>query len=821
VCDWQKQTSGGVGTWLAKTFSSKSKGTNVSGGDGMTNSSSAVTSIPPADTEEQPKKSSSFAFWKKNRHSDTAKPTTTTTIAVSPDPESSMSASPSHSNSNSGVLYRPDTAGLDPKLDPPPHIRSSTVPPPRNHSPGHMPHSASFSGTAGDAESAAAASRDRSMSSAAVAAPAPSSYYTSTYYSAALSSLTAFQPSSANDYSRRPSSAAGSAFLLEDTRSPVILDSLPPARSHSRTPVGSALSASTTAAVSTPAPAMVSASPAPIPVNSPPASGSVGPIASAAPSKSQQLRVANFRKLLLEESLDLESLRRQAWQGIPNSVRSITWKILLGYLPTTLSRRSISLKKRREEYREYVQMYYSQNLTHDDNEDTHTRSNSNATDSPLHSQRDETHEATSSSDLNGSSTGAGSASSNISTSGGGGSHPRSESENDILRQIKQDVPRTAPGIPFFKRLRSQKSLERMLFIFAVRHPASGYVQGMNDVATPFYVVFLSEYLYPNAVSSATSTCAWSSSNNSNTTGGVSNSNKTKPGSSPPPPLPDADAPSIVHAPTPSGASAPMCAGDGLGVLSEGPSSLYPPAAELDFQTYLDLEADVFWCMSKLLDRVQDNYTFAQPGIQRMVYRLKELVSRIDAPLDLHLQKQNVQYIHFAFRWVNCLLMREMPMRCMLRLWDTYLAEDSAATASIGVGSATASGVSKDTGITNNTSNTASNAATATAVGSSLDDSDAIPATMASDSTSSTSSSSSAPVVSLASQYNGFRAFHLYVCAAFLVRFSSALRRLDFQELVLYLQRLPTEGWSEKEVETLLAQAFIYKSWFHASPYQLK
>ncbi|XLR01255.1 hypothetical protein S83_067453, partial [Arachis hypogaea] len=29
---------------------------------------------------------------------------------------------------------------------------------------------------------------------------------------------------------------------------------------------------------------------------------------------------------------------------------------------------------------------------------------------------------------------------------------------------------------------------------AIRHPASGYVQGINDLVTPFLVVFLSEHL---------------------------------------------------------------------------------------------------------------------------------------------------------------------------------------------------------------------------------------------------------------------------------------------------------------------------------------
>ena len=30
------------------------------------------------------------------------------------------------------------------------------------------------------------------------------------------------------------------------------------------------------------------------------------------------------------------------------------------------------------------------------------------------------------------------------------------------------------------------------------------------------------------------------------------------------------------------------------------------------------QADTYWCFSRLLDGIQDHYTFAQPGIQRMV-----------------------------------------------------------------------------------------------------------------------------------------------------------------------------------------------------------
>ena len=39
-----------------------------------------------------------------------------------------------------------------------------------------------------------------------------------------------------------------------------------------------------------------------------------------------------------------------------------------------------------------------------------------------------------------------------------------------------------------------QSLERILYVWAIRHPASGYVQGINDLVTPFFQIFLSAYI---------------------------------------------------------------------------------------------------------------------------------------------------------------------------------------------------------------------------------------------------------------------------------------------------------------------------------------
>ena len=37
-------------------------------------------------------------------------------------------------------------------------------------------------------------------------------------------------------------------------------------------------------------------------------------------------------------------------------------------------------------------------------------------------------------------------------------------------------------------------VERILYIWAIRHPASGYVQGINDLVTPFLMVFLQDFV---------------------------------------------------------------------------------------------------------------------------------------------------------------------------------------------------------------------------------------------------------------------------------------------------------------------------------------
>jgi hypothetical protein len=169
----------------------------------------------------------------------------------------------------------------------------------------------------------------------------------------------------------------------------------------------------------------------------------------------------------------------------------------------------------------------------------------------------------------------------------------------------------SPVVGLFQQRCVQEIFERILYIWAIRHPASGYVQGINDLVTPFFLVFLQD-------------CC---------------SNRE--------------------------------AGKRVNILD---------SPDLNVESFFDqaerdgVEADSYWCLTTILAGIQDNYTFAQPGIQLKVRQLEELIQRIDKQLHHHLVSHEVIYIQFAFRWMNNILMRELPIKATIRLWDTYLAQ---------------------------------------------------------------------------------------------------------------------------------------------------
>ena len=348
-------------------------------------------------------------------------------------------------------------------------------------------------------------------------------------------------------------------------------------------------------------------------------------------------RVAKFSRILHESTVDIEALRELAWSGIPSHLRPLCWRLLLGYLPPNKERRDPILARKRREYRELIPEYY----------DT---------------------AAVAVAGSNNSDGGDGSSVSSSNTGGRSGLHAgaagvRATEEESALRQVAVDVPRTAPGVPFFHLPQMQKILERILYIWGVRHPASGYVQGINDLATPFLAVFASEKMESEDMATWTLEA-----------------------------LPESD--------------------------------------------LLDIEADCYWCLCKLLDGIQDHYTYSQPGIQKTLFHVRELVSRVEAPVTVHLDQEGVEFMQFAFRWANCLLLRELPFQLGQRLWDTYLAEGP-----------------------------------------------------------------------------GLKEFLVYVLSSFLLSWAPQLKTMEFQDLIMFLQRVPTADWTESDMELVLSRAFMWRASF--------
>lgn len=327
--------------------------------------------------------------------------------------------------------------------------------------------------------------------------------------------------------------------------------------------------------------------------------------------RQQPYRIAQLEALLTEDDIDITALRKHAWNGVPMKDRAMVWQLLLGYVPTNKSRRENTVGRKRNDYRDSVATYFEEAVL-----------------------------------------------------------DRTSHEGETMRQIQVDLPRTSPDTPFFQQPMIQKMMERILYIWSIRHPASSYVQGINDLLTPILLVCMSAFVT---------------------------------------------------------------------------DALRCDVATISTDTLHAVEADSYWCLTKLLDYIQDHYTSSQPGLQRMVMRLEDLVHRVDNQLHSHLHNEGLQFMQFAFRWMNCLLLRELPLVCILRLWDTYLSEER----------------------------------------------------------------------------SGFEHFHVYVCTVLLTKHRDQLIKLDFTELLTFLQDLPTQAWNEEDVEPILAQAYIYSTLFEDSPNHLR
>ena len=328
-----------------------------------------------------------------------------------------------------------------------------------------------------------------------------------------------------------------------------------------------------------------------------------------------------IEKIINQQFINITELKNLCWQGIPfnnNHLRGECWKFLLGFYPLNSELKKSAVQRKKDEYSDMCRIY------------------SNALSNPDSVMNDQ--------------------------------------ELKTYKQIQKDVPRTMPEYPMFQNEKIKFMLTRILYIWSMRHPASGYVQGFNDLCVPFFIVFFLDFFNHITINE---------------------------------------------------------------LLNKGNDDLN----NIKEDNYFELETDIYYSLTKLLDRIQTNYTHNQPGIVKMIKRMELIIETVDKELYDYLKEKEIDYVQFCFRWMNCFLIREFPINLMIRLWDTYFSEE-----------------------------------------------------------------------------NGFSDFHLYVCACLLLGFSEKLKQMtEFQDLIVFLQNLPTSQWTLEDIDILLAKAYsireLYSSIF--------
>ena len=87
---------------------------------------------------------------------------------------------------------------------------------------------------------------------------------------------------------------------------------------------------------------------------------------------------------------------------------------------------------------------------------------------------------------------------------------------------------------------------------------------------------------------------------------------------------------------------------------------------------LAIEADVYWCMSKMLEYVVKNYTHGFGGQHEAYSKVQELLYKIDEELYSHLLKEKIDLFALSFRCISTMLLRMFDPLVGLRLFDTFI-----------------------------------------------------------------------------------------------------------------------------------------------------
>ena len=60
----------------------------------------------------------------------------------------------------------------------------------------------------------------------------------------------------------------------------------------------------------------------------------------------------------------------------------------------------------------------------------------------------------------------------------------------------------------------------------------------------------------------------------------------------------------------------------------------------------------------------------------MLNKMRAIVEQQDSATLKHLDDMDLKFMDFAYRWISCYLTREFSIYQIIKLWDTYFAEEN-------------------------------------------------------------------------------------------------------------------------------------------------
>lgn len=449
--------------------------------------------------------------------------------------------------------------------------------------------------------------------------------------------------------------------------------------------------------------------------------------ASSPPSLTPEQRIARFQKLLAQKVVPFDKFQKAVFtEGVPEqskgsmSLRAVSWKLLLSYLPPDRSQWQEVLKERRRAYAAFCE-----ELTVDPGESEGAPTSAAIElDAAAHPLTDDV----------------------------GSKWHQWHADEELRHEIKKDVDRTLPDYSFFNREQPlgrlhAVAISRILFIYAKLNPGIKYVQGMNEVLAPLYFVFCQEIddaqtpsppasppsqpkhdepLLPSdpPLCMATTTdedplepaAAVATAASEQTTRAIADAasrvevidaNASDAASSLDDPLSallaasDADvksskvstgsegldaavavpAAAAVETPTAPNVSGCLPCDSSADQDNSATDSTADPAADVSpalLSALDDIEADAFFCFTNLMAEIRDHFCskldHTELGITAKITRMEKLIEAKDPELGRMLKRLRVAPTFYGFRWITLLSTQEWDLPDVLHLWDSLLAD---------------------------------------------------------------------------------------------------------------------------------------------------